>query len=438
MDRKLSFSLSNTSNANFIRSRTETGPVAESTSRPADDPYWNYLRFYDSVYQNVWMKPVPFDADVDGGWPSQQQQQLYECVYLASHQGLSASNSDSPPGSFHSRDIFTPHPSLPNRWKYVTRMDDRITLINGEKVLPLPIEGLIRQHPLVQDVVVVGANRVVPGLLVFLTDAASNDRQMELLSDTEMELEIEMEMETEMGSLKDIWPIIAEANSKSEKFSQISRDAVLILPFSEWLSCPRTDKGTLIRHQVNGKYAHAIDHLYNRLEDNDSKDNSKDIGGESAGKQRLSLDETKARLMELCQGELDLPVHDVFADFFNLGVDSLKAIQLRRIILQEFASIDGSELRQSAIYETGNVSRLAEKIFMLQNGNRNGSGDGQDAATVIDDDEQKRKRNLDDVSLMSDLISKYSKFRPHVPYPRANSGDKMSVVSWFFSFSSTI
>ena len=85
---------------------------------------------------------------------------LYESVCLKCHPALSASNSDVPaPGLWHSKDVFTPHPSVPNIWKYVTHIDDRITLINGEKVLPLPIEGRIRKDPLIREAAAVGVDQ---------------------------------------------------------------------------------------------------------------------------------------------------------------------------------------------------------------------------------------------------------------------------------------
>ncbi|KAK5675556.1 hypothetical protein LTS12_029552, partial [Elasticomyces elasticus] len=197
---------------------TEVGPVADSTTRPEGDPYWNYLKFFENIRQFIWMKPIG--------------NSLYETVYLAGHPGLNASNSNDPPGSFHSHDVFTPHPTIPDRWKYVTRLDDRITLVNGEKVLPLPIEGVIMQSPLVHEAVVVGAGKAVPGLLVFRATGCEG------LSDEEY--------------LNTIWPSIEEANARAEQFSQISRDMVSILPYGS--HCPRTDKDSVIRAQVYKLY----------------------------------------------------------------------------------------------------------------------------------------------------------------------------------------
>ncbi|OQD68714.1 hypothetical protein PENANT_c295G00439, partial [Penicillium antarcticum] len=120
---------------------TEAGLVADSISRSEDDPGWNYLQFFDRARPYIWMKPIS------------ETEPLYECVYLAGHPALTMSNSDDPPGSFHSKDVFAPHPTIPGRWKYMSRLDDRVTLVNGKKVLPLSMEGHVKQHPLVHEAV---------------------------------------------------------------------------------------------------------------------------------------------------------------------------------------------------------------------------------------------------------------------------------------------
>jgi long-subunit acyl-CoA synthetase (AMP-forming) len=55
----------------------------------------------------------------------------------------------------------------------VVRSDDRVTLPNGEKALPLLIEGRILQHPLVREAVVFGIDRSVPGLLLYRAKSES-------------------------------------------------------------------------------------------------------------------------------------------------------------------------------------------------------------------------------------------------------------------------
>lgn len=335
--------------------------VAESISRPKDDLYWNYLRFFDNIRPYIWMKPIG--------------DSLYECVYLRGHPALTTSNSNDPPGSFHSKDIFTPHPTIPDRWKYASRLDDRITLVNGEKVLPLPIEGFVKQDPLIHEAVIVGLGKAGPGMLIFQTQEVEDAQ----ISDEEY--------------LEAIWPTVQIANSRAERFSQISRDMIAILPHSA--KFPRTDKGSMIRAQLYLQYADLIDNLYKKSE-------------ETSGNLQLNVTGTQSLLLRLCQSELSLSIPSIDSDFFAVGLDSLKAIQLRRLILQHL-KLDKDALNRNIVYETGNVQALAEHICSLQRGQNDTATDSEH-------------------SIMSGLIRKYSSFTKHVPRP-AVSPHTQSVVS---------
>jgi hypothetical protein len=288
----------------------------------------------------------------------------YECVYLKTHPGLSPStaNSDDPePGSWRSKDVFTPHPTIPDVWKYVTRLDDRVTLSNGEKVLPLPIEGRIRQDNLVREAVVVGVDRAIPGLLVF--------RALDDLSNEEF--------------LDAIWPSIVDANSRAEAFSQITREAVIILPSD--VEYPRTDKGSIIRAQVYRKFADDIEAMYARLDD------------EQEGTLRLDVAGIEKFLKSTYEEISGVTLESVDTDFFTAGVDSLKAIQMRRLI-QKTLDLNKQRLSSNVIYDQGNVKKLAKYLFTLGQRDINGNGahaNGEEQETTL---------------LMKDLITKYSDF----------------------------
>lgn len=342
--------------------RTEAGLVAESISRPEGDPYWNYLKFFDNIRPYIWMKPVG--------------DSLYECVYLAGHPALTTSNSNEPPGSFHSKDVFTPHPTIADRWKYASRLDDRVTLVNGEKVLPLPIEGFIKQSSLVHEAVVVGLGKATPGLLVLRSQEADDLK----MNDEEY--------------LEAIWPTIEGANSRAERFSQISIDMVAVLPFGS--KFPRTDKGSMIRAQVYSQYAELIESIYTQAEKID-------------GHLQLDFLDTESLLMKLCRDELRISLSSVDANFFAEGMDSLRAMQLRRLILQNF-SFAKQNIGLNMVYEAGSISNLAARICALQRGESGVSTDG--AETVI-----------------SNLIREYSSFQKHVPQPGAHSNNKSIVLT---------
>lgn len=105
--------------------------------REKGDDIWEYVRIYSNVRNSVQFKPI------GNG--------LFEAVYFQIHPELVffIANSDDPaPGSWRSKDVFASHPSIPDVWKYVTRIDDRITLENGEKVLPLSLKAAFAETAL--------------------------------------------------------------------------------------------------------------------------------------------------------------------------------------------------------------------------------------------------------------------------------------------------
>ncbi|KAJ5773779.1 hypothetical protein N7457_008675 [Penicillium paradoxum] len=344
---------------------TEAGLVAESISRPKGDPYWNYLKFFDNIRPYVWMKPID------------KSESLFECVYLAGHPALTASNSSDPPGSFYSKDVFSAHPTIPGRWKYMSRLDDRINLVNGEKVLPLPIEGHIKQHPFIHDAVVVGVERAAPGLLVLKADDCKSENL------------------TEDQFLDTIWPTIQEANSHAEAFSQISRNLVAILPHEA--KFPRTDKGSMIRAQVYEEYTELIESLY-----------SKEV--QIVGNIQLGIAETEAVLLQLAQQELGIHLSSVESNFFAEGVDSLKAIHFRRLILERFKFEPSQTPGRNAIFESGCLSQLARHICALQKGE------------VLETSD-------DDTTVMTNLIERYSVFGRHIPQPHSFSDHKSVLLT---------
>ena len=328
--------------------------------RPGDNS-WNYIRLYAYHRPFIHMDPLG-----DG---------LYEAVYLPGHPALATSNSDSPvPGSWRSRDVFAPHPTIPDAWKCITRLDDRVTLVTGEKVLPLPIEGRIRQHPLVREAVVVGIERPVPGLLLFRAGGDGG------LSDGEY--------------LDAIWPAVAEANAGAEAFSQISRDMVAVLGAE--VDYPRTDKGSIIRAQVYSRFAEIIDGLYTRMEDGTA------VNGDHGQEQRLSLtgsslDELGSLVAGVFEEATGRPLPSEDADFFAAGVDSLQALQMRRALLRRL-DLQGKNLPSNIVYESGSGKALARFLHSL------GRGDSQDGDQSESAGPTQAKRQ------MEGLIAKYGGF----------------------------
>jgi nucleoside-diphosphate-sugar epimerase len=336
--------------------------VGSSINRPPNDNAWNYFRLVPAVQQNVQYKPLGNNT--------------FELVYLSTLPTLNMFNSDDPPGSFHSSDIVTPHPTIPNAWKYVGRIDDRISLSTGEKVLPLPMEGRVRQEAFVREAVVFGIDRSVPGLLVFKADAA---REM---SDEQF--------------ISAIWSAIKAANAKAEAFGRIGREMVVCLPMDAQI--PMADKQSIIRSKVYKMYEQQIQRAYDRLE----------CG--SQGGLQLSLPELERFILELVHEQISIDISDAETEFHQAGMDSLQAIRLRGLILSKVAVKAGKKLSQNVVFESGNVKRLAVRIHC------SGNNEQQDEAE-------------DGIPLMQNLISEFSTFSPHTPGSRHMSSASVVLLT---------
>ena len=84
------------------------------------------------------------------------------------------------------------------------------------------------------------------------------------------------------------------------------------------------------------------------------------------------------------------------SDFFSSGVDSLKAIQIRGLIIQTL-DLGGNEraLPSMIVYDCGNIITLSRKLFGLRMG--------------------KEIQNEDELTLMRDMIQHYSVFPERQP-----------------------
>ncbi|KAB2571366.1 Non-canonical non-ribosomal peptide synthetase FUB8 [Lasiodiplodia theobromae] len=336
---------------------TEMGQLMTSFRDPESDKAWNYVRPLPKV------APYLRFVDIGAG--------VYECVVLDGLPSKVISNSDEPwPNCFRTRDTFVPHPTIPDAWKYLGRLDDRVTLMNGEKVLPIPYEHQIRQHELVQDALVFGVGRAFPGLLVIPSEKAAGMSKEELLDA--------------------LTPAIKTANARAEKFGQVEREMVEILPLGT--DYPRTDKGTMIRAACYKKFDELIDSVYARFE-----------SGEGITKRKLDAEGLRTYLADLFANRVGIAGLGLDTDFFDAGMDSLQSISARGHMQREL-DLRGAVLGSNVVFEHPSIARLAAHLDALANGTSN----------TIDPEQA-------ELDLMRDLVAKYSSslpaFTPSNPLP---------------------
>ncbi|KAK5132675.1 hypothetical protein LTR08_008719 [Meristemomyces frigidus] len=328
---------------------TETGQIMTSF-RPPGDKEWSYMRLHRPVADHTLMDEIA---------PG-----VFECVALDGLPSKSTTNTDNPPNAFRTADLFTRHPdpAKSNFYKYLTRLDDRLTLVNGEKVLPISIEGRIREDELVREAVVFGFQRTVPGVIIFKSERASD------MPDDEF--------------LEAVWPTVEAANIRAESFSRIPKELVIVQGAD--VVYPRTDKGTFIRAQVYQQFADDINSIYQGFEHIEN------------GTQQLTVPELESFLLAKFQKDLGVPLSDAEADIFAAGVDSLQTTRMWRTIKQNLdLGPNGEELSQNVVFEKGNVRALARYLHQLRTGE-----------TVEVENE---------LDAMREMIDKYSHFTRHFP-----------------------
>lgn len=320
------------------------GQLMTSQRDPSSDKAWNYVRPLAKT------KPYLFFDEIASG--------IFECVVLDGLSTKTISNSDDPPNSYRTRDTFTKHPALSDAWKYLGRLDDRITLFNGEKVLPIPYEHRVRQSDLVADCLVFGVGRAFPGLLVFPSESACDKSSAELLDI--------------------LWPIIESANHNAEQFGRVSREMVQIMPVGT--PYRSTDKGTVIRAACYKQFEDVIEDVYQKFE------NPVD-----ATQLSLGLPALQCYLMDLLKQNLGVQNLEAETDFFAAGMDSLQAITARAQIVREL-DVGGKTLGQSVLFDHPSVAQLATYLHSLRTG------------------VELKERTEQEV--MKELVAKYATFSP--------------------------
>ncbi|KAH7413711.1 male sterility protein [Phaeosphaeria sp. MPI-PUGE-AT-0046c] len=296
---------------------TEVGQLMTSF-RPSSDKAWNYVR--ESPKLSPFLRWIP------------RGPKLFECTVLPGWPAKVASNQ--PDGSYATKDLFEPHPTIEKAWKYIARLDDTIALVNGEKFNPVMMEGKIRSHKAVTETVVFGSGRPYLGALVVPSQSVSD------LSDSEI--------------VDQIWPVIEEANNTAEAYARLSRDMVVVLPHD--CEFPRTDKGSVIRQAFYKKFAAEIEDAYDQ-----AATASGDLKALTVGELEVFV---RATLTKSLPEVKDI---DTSTDFFSLGLDSLQSIQMRNEILKTI-DIGSKKLGQNVVFDYPSITSLSAHLHSLRTG----------------------------------------------------------------------
>ena len=324
----------------------ECGFLMSSHRNFVIDKEWQYLRSNASPY-------LKFEPQEDG---------LAELIILSSWPHMAKRNRDD--GSYATADLFAPHSTIPNAWKYHSRADSQLTLITGKKFDPAPLEDAIATSPLLSDVLIFGNGQQVPGALLFRAAKFAEMASDELLSA--------------------IWPSIESLNAESQSHTRLSKSMLTVMP-NDAGSLEKSSKGTVMRSQAEKRFAPEIARAHN------SNSAPSANGVTSSTKGKLSDREVPTAVLQVIQHVLatfdSIPEE---ADLFSIGVDSVHCMQIRLSLKSTILPSSDVQLPLNVVYDCGTIKGLSEYLISLRNG-------------------QKIKTE-DDTQTMRHLVQEYSDF----------------------------
>jgi len=185
---------------------------------------------------------------------------------------------------------------------------------NGEKASPGPVESLLRSSPLVAEALVIGSDQPQLGVLIFARSSTSSSSEL----------------------LRDLEPLLTEANASSPSFAQVSKDMCLVITDPKRLEVmPKSSKGTIQRGVAYQVYTAEIASLY--ATNGDASEQTK----------KRSLEEitqfVKETIVKVVEGKRKVEGLESDTDLFSWGVDSLMATRIRAS-LQKVSSDDAPTL----------------------------------------------------------------------------------------------
>jgi hypothetical protein len=250
---------------------------------------WQYLGFPP---ESKYLKLVPCNDDSG----------LSELIVLNGWPIMAKTNRLN--GDFATNDLFEPHPSHADSWRYHSRSDSQITLVTGKKFDPAPIEdALTSSSAAIRDVLIFGNGKQFPGALIFPTKYGKELAEDQLRNE--------------------VWNKLNNLNEKGQDHTRIPANMVIFVPRgTETLA--KSSKGTVLRGAEESRFEKEIERAY--VQD--------DLPATRRGGE-IKVPEVLRVVRNLVLEVLGQPSNfDNEADFFHSGVDSTKATQIRSLLQQ--------------------------------------------------------------------------------------------------------
>ncbi|KAF7341016.1 Acetyl-CoA synthetase-like protein [Mycena sanguinolenta] len=303
-----------------IYGATEIGIPTLVNRRQAevDAGEWAWFRFNNRVN-------IRWEPQGDGA---------FECQFLTvpeTHQ-VSVENLPDVKG-YSTKDLFERHPTKPDLYKIVGRLDDVIIMANGEKTVPGPVEDVLLASPFITGAVMFGRERSQVGVLI----EPNHKYQVDPTDERQL---------VEYRNL--IWPTVMEANEISPAYAQIYKEMILVTqPAKPMIRAP---KGTVIKKPTITLYKQEIESLYEAIEA--SGNAASDIDPPLS----WSSEDLEPWLIVHASLVADKDIHGG-RDLFDQGFDSLHATFLRHRIV--------GALRKSSAHEASAAQKITQNFVYV-------------------------------------------------------------------------
>ncbi|CAO3642661.1 unnamed protein product [Cunninghamella blakesleeana] len=313
---------------------TEAGIMMCTNLNDRDHKNWNAIR--------------PFMKDKQGEYygcfelnDPKHDSTIYHFYIRASYPGFAHRISNREDGGYDTNDLFKEDPDYPGYYMYIGRRDDTLVMVNGEKTNPVPMEASLRQHPLIKQAVIIGQGRQLTAVLIELDQPYSHDYS------------------SKEEIVHEVNEAVNKMNMDCPNHSIVLPQMITILPFHQFL--PSTDKGTVQRKKAEQMYQDIIDKMYNDFLEGPSKK----IKNNDDDTSHWTKKQTQEFLINCVSQVLHLPISifkkDLDQSIFDLGLNSLTAIQLRNKLSEYY-----DDVSQNFLFQHPSIHSICDALMNHQ------------------------------------------------------------------------
>ena len=219
----------------------------------------------------------------------------------------------------------------------IGRNDDMIVLATGEKVIPHVLESSLSEVKEIKAAIAFGDGQFELGVIIEPRNAIKPDDRQTFVSS--------------------IWPLVVEINTRMDGHAQISAQAAIVVLAPD-KSLPRSDKGSIMRKEAYKMYEKEISQAYRELENSAIDDFTLTINTDNLE------EDLKCLIQNNLSWKLEPSRWGTNDDLFELGMDSLQAVKLRRLLLCSTAITSANHpcRQRDFIYEYPTVAQIASAL----------------------------------------------------------------------------